>query len=166
MGNVNRLRRGLFAPGFVLRDSKGKKIGLSDFRGKKNLVLFFCHGRRNKSCLDWLEELSRSYDQFQKRGTEILSFSQDERWISHRIKEERKIPFPILKTEGEPEFDSLAPSVSEQYGIEVSEPGGKVLHPAIFIVDKGGTVRFRKVLTQSTDRLPLDDLLCELEKSG
>jgi peroxiredoxin len=150
----------------VLKDSKGEKIGLSDFRGKKNLVLFFCQGKRNKVCLDWLEELSRFYNKFQMRKIEILSFSPDERWVSHRIKEERKIPFPILKMEGEDKLDSRIPSVSERYGIEAEESGKKVLCPAIFMVDKGGTVRFRKVLTPSTDRLPLLELLCELEKSG
>ncbi|UCB53541.1 MAG: redoxin domain-containing protein [Candidatus Zixiibacteriota bacterium] len=166
MGNVNRLRVGLFAPDFILKDSEGRKLSLSHFSGKKNLLLFFCKTLNDSAGLSRSEELNRFYDQIRLRDTEVLALSRDERWISRRVKQERKIQFPILKIEGDPGNPSSTPPVSELYGIVVRESEGTALYPAVFIVDKGGTVRFRKVYTQPTDRLHPDDLLCELDKLG
>jgi peroxiredoxin len=111
-----------------------------------------------------LEQLNRSNDQILLRDTEAWALSQDEKWICRRIKQDRKIQFPILKIEGDSRYPSSTPSVSELYGVEVRESEGAILYPAIFIVDKRGTIRFRKVYTQPTDRLCPDDLLCELDK--
>lgn len=166
MGNVNRLRVGLFAPDFILDDSEGRKLALSHFSGKKNLLLFFCQTLKNSVCLSWLEELNRPYDQIRLKDTEVLALSRDERWITRRIKQERKIQFPIMKIEGAPRYPSSTLPVSELYGVEVRESEGTALYPAVFIVDKGGTIRFRKVYTQPTDNLQVGDLLCELDKLG
>lgn len=164
MENVNRIRVGFFAPDFMLKDSEGRKLKLSDFRGQKNLLLFFCHGKRNQFCLDWLDELNRFYDHIQLKETEVLSFTQDERWVSHRIKEEKKIRFSILKIESDLRFDPPAPSVSQQYGVGASESEEGNLYPAIFLVDKMGIIRYRKVYTQPTEKLNTKELLCELDK--
>ena len=166
VGNVNRLRVGLFAPEFLLKDSEGRKLGLSHFSGKKNLLLFFCQSLKDIVCLNRLEELNRSYDQTRLRDTEVLALTRDERWISRRIKQEKKTRFPILKIETDRRYPSQAPPVSQLYGIEVKEFGKETVYPAVFIVDKGGTIRFRKVYAQPTDRLHPDDLLRELDKLG
>ena len=164
MGNVNRLRTGLFAPDFILKDSEGRQLALFHFRGKKNLLLFFCQTLKNPVCLNTSEELNHFYDQIRLKDTEVLVLSLDERWISRRIKQEKEIQFPILKIEGDPRYPSSTHSVSELYGIEVRESGKAALYPAVFIVDRRGTVCFRKVYTQPTDRLQVEDLLCELDR--
>jgi len=43
--DLKRVKVGDSAPDFVLEDADGKKISLSDFRGKKNVVLAFYRGR-------------------------------------------------------------------------------------------------------------------------
>lgn len=43
--DLNRVKIGDPAPGFTLENVDGKKISLSDFRGKKNVVLAFYRGR-------------------------------------------------------------------------------------------------------------------------
>lgn len=166
MGNVNRLRVGLFAPEFLLKDSEGRKLGLSHFSGKKNLLLFFCQSLKDLVCLGGLEVLNRSYNQIRLRDTEVLALTRDERWISRRIKQEKKIQFPILKIESDTQYPCRAPSVSQLYGIEVGEFGGKLFYPAVFMVDKGGTIRFRKVYAQPADKLQVEELLCQLDKLG
>jgi len=42
--DLNRVKIGDAAPDFTLEDMDGKKISLSDFRGKKNVVLVFYRG--------------------------------------------------------------------------------------------------------------------------
>jgi cytochrome oxidase Cu insertion factor (SCO1/SenC/PrrC family) len=42
--DLNRVKVGQPAPDFILEDSDGKAITLSDFRGKKSVVLVFYRG--------------------------------------------------------------------------------------------------------------------------
>jgi len=42
--DLNRVKVGQPAPDFTLEDSDGKSINLSDFRGKKSVVLVFYRG--------------------------------------------------------------------------------------------------------------------------
>lgn len=164
MDNVNRIRVGFFAPDFTLKDSESKRITLSDFLGKKNLLLFFYQGKSCRFCLTWLGELAQACGRIKLKDTEILSISPDERWISQRLKDEKKIEFPILKdgtdTKGKPQ----APKVSEQYGLQILKPEKADFHPAVFIIDKRGIIRFRRVCTHPDKKPRVDELLCELEK--
>jgi len=43
--DLNRVKTGDPAPEFTLENVDGKEIALSDFRGKKNVVLVFYRGR-------------------------------------------------------------------------------------------------------------------------
>jgi cytochrome oxidase Cu insertion factor (SCO1/SenC/PrrC family) len=42
--DLNRVKTGQAAPDFTLQDADGKAITLSDFRGKKTVVLVFYRG--------------------------------------------------------------------------------------------------------------------------
>lgn len=42
--DLNRIKAGQAAPDFTLQDADGKAITLSDFRGKKSVVLVFYRG--------------------------------------------------------------------------------------------------------------------------
>jgi peroxiredoxin len=162
MENVNRVRVGHFAPDFVLKDSEGRNFRLSDFREHKNVLLFFCVGERNPLCLDWLEELSFFCDEVERDDIQVLALSLDQKWTSRRLRRERKLRFPILTIKAEPGTSSNHPLVSQRYGVEI-DPGGKEsICPALFLVDKTGIVRYRKVYTEKTDRMDAEQLLCEL----
>jgi peroxiredoxin len=69
MSNVNRLRAGLLAPGFILKDLEGRKLALSDFGGERNLLLSFCRTLKNPLCLKRLQEPNRSYDLILRKDT-------------------------------------------------------------------------------------------------
>jgi peroxiredoxin len=164
MKNVNRIRVGFFAPDFTLKDSEGKMFRLSDSFGKKGLVLFFYMGKRCKFCLDWLTELTEAYEQIKLKNAEVIGISPDERWISERLKTEKKIGFPILKDGHYTKGGSRAPKVSDQYGVQILKSEGVVPYPAFFVIDKQGIIRFRKVCPHLTEKLRVKKLLCELDK--
>lgn len=42
--DLDRVKAGDIAPAFTLEDMDGRRISLSDFRGKKNVVLVFYRG--------------------------------------------------------------------------------------------------------------------------
>jgi len=163
MDNVNRIRSGFFAPDFTLKDSEGKMIRLSDFLGKKSVLLFFYQGKRCKFCLDWVSELANAYDRIKSKNAEIVCISPDERWVSQKLKEEKKIEFPILKDD-DTKGVSQAPKVSEQYGVNILKSEKAKFYPAIFIIDRRGVIRFKKICTHPNKKLSVDELLCELDK--
>jgi peroxiredoxin len=164
MDNVNRIRNGFFAPDFTLKDSEGKMIRLSDFLGKKNVVLFFHEGKRCRICLDWLSELKQAHDRIRSKDTEVISISPDQGWVSKKLKEKKKIEFPILKDERDPRGGSLAPKVSEQYGVQILKSERTDFHPAFFIIDKKRIIRYRKVCPHPVEKPNVEKLLCELDK--
>ncbi|MGB8658046.1 MAG: redoxin domain-containing protein [Candidatus Zixiibacteriota bacterium] len=154
MDNVSRIGVGFFAPGFLLEDAGGNQIRLSDFRGNKNLLLFFFHGRKCSFCADWLDELNGLRSRFALKETEILAFSPDQRWTSRRLKEEKKLAFPIL---------NVTPAVIQQYGIQDTQPEGSGLHPSVFLVDKRGIVRLRMVFNHAQRKPDWGVLSCEVD---
>lgn len=164
MDNVNRIRVGFFAPHFTLKDSESQKICLSDFLGKKNLILFFYQGKRCKFCVDWLSELDQAYDRIQLENAEILGISPDESWVSQKLKEEMRVKFPILKDDNNAKVGMQTPKVSEQYGVQMLESERVDLYPAVFVIDKRGIIRYRKVCTHPGKKPTVDELLCELQK--
>ncbi len=164
MDNVNRIRVGFFAPDFSSRDSESRSIRLSDFFGKKNVLLFLFQGKRCEFCLDWAAELAKAYDRIRSKDAEILGISPDERWVSQKLKIEKKIEFPILKDDEDTQGRSQGRRVSEAYGIQMSKSERSDLYPAIFIIDRRGIVRFKRVCTHPAKKPTVDELLCELEK--
>ena len=164
MENINRIRTGFLAPDFTLRDSQSRKIRLSDFWGKKNVLLFFYQGAKCEFCLQWAYELAKACDRIRSKNAEVVAISPDENCMSEKLKKEKGIEFPILKDDKGTEGKSQAPKASEQYGVQMSKAAGSHFCPAVFIVDKGGIIRFRKVCTHSSQKARVDELLCELEK--
>jgi peroxiredoxin len=164
MENVNRIRVGFFAPDFTLKDSESKPIKLSEFLGNRNVVVFFYQGKRCNFCLDWLSELAEAYDRIRSKNAEILSISPDEIWMSQKLKQEKRIEFPILKDGKYTKGGLQAPKVSEQYGVQMSKSEGPDFYPAIFIIDRRGIIRFRKVCTDPAKKPTVNELLCELDK--
>lgn len=164
MDNVNRIRVGFFAPDFSLKDSQDKMVRLSDYLGKKNVLLFFFEGRKCRFCLDWLSELENAFDRIQSKNAEIICISPDEKWGSQKLREEKGIKFPILKDDKDIEDGSPVPNISEKYGVPIQESESVSLYPAFFLTDRRGIIRYRKVLDHPTKKPTLDDLLCELDK--
>jgi peroxiredoxin Q/BCP len=164
MDNVNRIRVGFSAPDFSLKDSGSRTIRLTDILQRENVLLFFFQGKRCGFCLDWAGELASAYDRIRSKNAEIVGISPDDIWTSQSLKRERKIEFPILKDDRDEKGESLAPKVSERYGVQRSKSDGADLHPAVFIIDKRGIIRFRRVCTHPAKKPTLDELLCELGK--
>ncbi len=163
MDNVNRLRVGHFAPDFALKNSDGEEVCLSDFREKKGVLIFFCPGRKNPLCLDWLDSVNRLHHEISAKEIEILWLTPDERWFIRRIEEEKKLRFRILKIEDEVRNGLWLPPLIQQYGVEATESGRGTPYPAVFLVDRTGIVRYRKVYTGAADKPNPEELVCELD---
>ncbi|MGD0801785.1 MAG: TlpA disulfide reductase family protein [Terracidiphilus sp.] len=114
------------APEFTLEDLSGKKVSLSDYKGKALLINFWatwCGPCQIET--PWLIELR---NQYAARGFEIVGISED-----HKM----QVPYPVL-IDGD--------TISKPYG-------GVDALPSSFFVDRSGTVVSAQMGLTSKDEI-------------
>jgi len=65
------------APEFDLTDAAGKRVRLSDFRGKRNVVLYFYPKDDTPGCTKEACSFRDSYQSFTDAGAEVIGVSSD-----------------------------------------------------------------------------------------
>jgi peroxiredoxin len=158
---IERVKVGDVAPDFTLENIDGNRIALSEFRGKKNVVLLFYRGHWWPYCAEQLGELKSLLTKEEKAATEILAVSidshEDSRKFIQRLnrKGPGEIDFPMLEDKNH--------RVIDRYGI--LNPDGKGWpHPATYVIDKQGVVRWRFVEVDYKKRPTNDQILAALRK--
>ena len=154
MDNVNRLRVGLIAPPIFLDDSEGKKVDSSSFLGKNKLVVVFY--KADKDSLDWLEELNKSRDKIELSNGLILAISPQGPRGMEALKQKRGLDFPLL-------YDKKSETISAYGVLDTSSEKGEP-HPATFIADRLGIIRYRKVYADYRDKPTAKEIVSFLEE--
>jgi peroxiredoxin len=127
------LKPGDTAPDFTLASTVGEKVSLSDYRGKKNVILLFypfdfssvC-SVENKQCAEMLP--TRGADNVQ-----ILGISVDSLHAHRAFAAQQGIGYPLLS-----DFHPKG-AVAEKYGVYLSEKGFAAR--TAFIVGKDGKIK-------------------------
>ena len=84
------------APDFEAKDTKGESFRLSDYRGKKNLVLYFYPGDFTPVCTREACGFRDLYEELRGRDTEVIGVSSDTE-ASHRdFAARHQLPFPLV----------------------------------------------------------------------
>ena len=68
---------GNLAPVFTLQDQNGKKVSLKDYRGKKNVVVYFYPKAMTPGCTVQACGIRDYKKEFAKAKTEVLAISPD-----------------------------------------------------------------------------------------
>ncbi|MDE1857166.1 MAG: peroxiredoxin [Candidatus Micrarchaeota archaeon] len=71
------LKEGAKAPSFSLPDSDGKVHKLSDYKGKKKVVLYFYPKDDTPGCTIEAKEFTKHLQEIHRLGTEVLGVSSD-----------------------------------------------------------------------------------------
>jgi len=129
------IKEGNKAPDFSAIDQNGKKIKLSSFKGKKNVVLYFYPKDMTPGCTT---EACDFRDRFKKfKGTEILGVSIDSPERHQKFIEKYELPFTLVS--------DVDQKVVNKYGVwqEKKLYGRKFMGivRSTFIIDKLGVVR-------------------------
>ncbi len=149
-----RLQVGDVAPDFELPASGNRIVKLSDFRGKKNVLLAFYPFAFSPVCSLQLPGLQQNLSEFQKLNTEVLGISVDSKHSSAAFAEHLHLDFPLLS-----DFNK---DVTTAYG--VLREGG-FAERALFVIDRDGTIRYAHVnaIGEVPDNGPVFEVLHEMQ---
>jgi peroxiredoxin Q/BCP len=90
------LRVGEKAPGFDVVSSAGKPLKLSDFAGKKNVVLYFYPGDFTPLCTKETCGFRDMMGDLESADTEVIGVSVDSNESHEKFAAEYKVPFPLV----------------------------------------------------------------------
>ena len=153
--SVLKVKIGQPAPDFTLPSVSGEKISLSQFRGKKNVVLSFVPAAWTPVCSDQWPGYNIAKDIFTQNDAILLGITVDNiptlfAWTNQM----GQLWFPVLS-----DFWPHG-AVAKKYGVLRSNG---VSERALFVIDKKGIIRFIDV-HDINKRPPLEDLAGALEK--
>jgi thioredoxin-dependent peroxiredoxin len=119
------------APEFALPALRGGEVKLSDFVGKKNVVLFFYPKDSSPGCTVEACTFRDAYEDFVAAGAEVIGISSDSLASHQAFAGKHNLPMQFVTDEGG--------KVRAQYGVKSTL--GLLAGRETFIIDKAGIVR-------------------------
>jgi peroxiredoxin len=127
---------GQAAPDFVLQNQEKKEVKLSDFTGKKNVVLVWYPLDWSPTCTNEHACIVNEMRAFETLDAEVLGVSVDSVWSHKAYAEKMGIKYSLLA-----DFQPRG-AMSEKYGVYLADKG--ITGRAIAIVNKQGNVAWFK----------------------
>ncbi|WP_017662464.1 peroxiredoxin [Baaleninema simplex] len=122
---------GDMAPDFTLPSQSGESVSLSDFRGKKAVVLYFYPKDDTPGCTAESCAFRDRYETFTNAGAEVIGISGDSVSSHRQFASKHSLPFTLLSDSGD--------RVRKLYGVPATLwvlPGR-----VTYVIDKDGVVR-------------------------
>ena len=120
------------APNFTLPNNAGAQVSLSDFLGKKDIVLYFYPKDNTPGCTNEACAFRDSYEVFKEAGAEVIGISSDSAETHEQFAKRHRLPFVLLSDAGG--------AIRKQYGVPTTL--GLLPGRVTYIIDKQGTVRY------------------------
>jgi len=127
---------GQAAPDFSLKDQYDKDVKLSDFAGKKNVVIVFYPLDWSPVCTKEHVCLVKGMKDFATLDAEVLGVSVDSAWSHKAYAEKMGIQYSLLA-----DFNPRG-AMADKFGVYLPEKG--ITGRAIVIVGKDGKVAWMK----------------------
>jgi len=119
------------APDFTLRDQDGEEVSLSDFRGRRVLLVFY-PADFSPVCGDQLSVYQEVKPELAAKGVELVGISVDNVWTHKAFREKLSIDTTLLS-----DFEPKG-AVARAYGSYLEEAG--IANRTLVLVDPDGTV--------------------------
>ena len=94
--NMAKLNVGDMAPNFELNDANNNLVGLSDYLGKKNVVVYFYPKDDTPGCTAQACSFRDSYEDFAAAGAEVIGISSDGAGSHQGFAGKYELPFVLL----------------------------------------------------------------------
>ena len=138
------LKVGDTAPNFTLKNTNNESISLSDFKGKKNVVILFFPAVGSSVCEKELCSTRDGMKEYENLDAQVLAISVDGPFAQKLWADKNQFNFPVLS-----DFNK---EISPAYGAfyDVWLPGKwdlkGVSKRSAFVVDKNGLIQYAEVL--------------------
>lgn len=152
---MNYLTKGVKAPDFRGKNQNGNTISLSDFKGKK-IILYFYPKDNTPGCTAEACNLNENYDEFIKKGFEIVGVSPDNEQSHTKFISKNGLQFNLIADTDKTILKAYgAWGMKKMYGKEYEG----VLRTT-YIVDENGWIEqvFTKVDTKNHTQQILSEL--------
>ncbi|HUK64093.1 MAG TPA: redoxin domain-containing protein [Dongiaceae bacterium] len=144
---------GQMAPDFALKAGDGQLVTLSEYRGKRPIVLAFYPLAFSPTCSHQLPTIERDLARIRALGAEVLGISVDSHYANAEFARKLQLSFPLLS-----DFKREA---STAYGMLLdSGYSGR----ALFVVGRDGRIAYRDIAPAPGDIPSNAELLRALEK--
>ncbi len=124
------LLEGAVAPDFTLSSNDGRAVSLADYKGKKNVILYFYPKDDTPGCTKEACTFRDDILAFQNADTEILGVSTDTVKSHQRFVDKFQLNFPLLADEKK--------EVTKRYGALGLTGSAKRM---TFLIDKNGIIK-------------------------
>lgn len=131
-----RIAVGQPAPDFALKDQDQKEIKLSDFTGKRNVVMIFYPLDFSPVCTNEHACFVNDMKRFETLDAQVLGLSVDSVWTHKAFAEKMGIRYPLLA-----DFHPKG-AVAEKFGVYLPERG--ITGRAIAVINKAGKIAWLK----------------------
>ncbi|WP_437226784.1 thioredoxin-dependent thiol peroxidase [Planctomicrobium sp. SH661] len=125
------------APAFSLPSSSGGTVKLSEFAGKKNVVLYFYPRDNTPGCTQEACDFRDNIARIQDQDTVVLGISPDKVESHQKFADKFSLPFPLLA--------DVDHAVAEKYGVWAEKKNyGKTymgIHRTTFLIGKDGKIK-------------------------
>lgn len=146
------LQEGDKAPVFTGTDQDGKKISLTDYKGKK-LVLYFYSEAGSPTCTIESCNLRDNYTLLKKKGFEVLGVSPDDKARQKKFETKYKLPFRLIA-----DADN---KITEAYGVrDMKKLFGREYMGILrttFIIDEKGYIS--KIFTKPRNKAHAEEII-------
>jgi len=167
------LAAGAAVPAVNLHATTGAPVALRDALGGKPTVLIFYRGGWCPFCTRHLAALGEAQPALSAAGYQLVAISPDRPEKLRAKPSHEHLPFTLYsdsKMGAAQAFgiafqveDALVAKYKESYGIDLEGDSGEthhlLPHPAVFIVDAGGTIRYAHVNPDYKVRLSPEEII-------
>ena len=128
------MKTGDKAPEFELQANDGRTVRLSDYRGKKAVVLYFYPKDETTGCTIEACTFRDEYEDFTAAGAEVIGVSDDSVASHDSFAKHHRLPFVLASDPG----GTLRTKMGVERGLAGMLPGR-----VTFVIDKEGVIRDR-----------------------
>jgi glutaredoxin-dependent peroxiredoxin len=158
---MSKLQIGQPAPDFSLYDTEKNKVSLSDYAGKKNVLLLFFPQAFTGVCTKELCAVRDDINIYNNDHVQVLGISVDAVFTLAKFKQENQYNYPLLSDfnkEVSGSYASLYTSFTDMDMKGVSKRSA-------FIIDRQGVIQYAEVLDNAgamPDFKAIDEKIAEL----
>jgi peroxiredoxin len=127
------IEAGESAPEFTLPNHRGEPVSLSDFRGRKVMLVFY-PADFSPVCSDQLSIYQEVLGQIEDAGVQLLGISVDSSWTHNAFRKQLGLDIPLLA-----DFHPKG-EVSRSYGAYIDDFGTS--NRSLVLIDEEGVVRW------------------------